>query len=160
MLTRMVGFVTTTAPERARAFYGDTLGFRFIEDDGFALSFDASGTLLRVAKAHSFTPSQATVLGWEVDDIAGAVRELAARGVVFEQFNLPFLVQDALGIWTAPNGDRVAWFKDPGRQHPFRLMPPIPTVSGVDRLRELTALLESIAADRRVLDELPEEERD
>ena len=36
-----------------------------------------------------------------------------ARGVVFEQFNLPFLVQDALGIWTAPNGDRVAWFKDP-----------------------------------------------
>jgi NAD(P)-dependent dehydrogenase (short-subunit alcohol dehydrogenase family) len=39
-------------------------------------------------------------------------------------------------------------------------MPPIPTVSGVDRLRELTALLESIAADRRVLDELPEGERD
>ena len=39
-------------------------------------------------------------------------------------------------------------------------MPPIPIVSDVDRLRELTALLESIAADRRVLDELPEEERD
>ena len=113
MLNKMVGFVTTTAPERARAFYGDTLGFRFIEDDGFALSFDANGTLLRVAKAQSFTPSQATVLGWEVTDIAAAVRELAARGVVFEQFNLPFLVQDALGIWTAPNGDRVAWFKDP-----------------------------------------------
>ena len=113
MLNKMVGFVTTTAPERARAFYGDKLGFRFIEDDGFALAFDANGTLLRVAKAQSFTPSQATVLGWEVTDIAAAVRELAARGVVFEQFNLPFLVQDALGIWTAPNGDRVAWFKDP-----------------------------------------------
>jgi len=39
-------------------------------------------------------------------------------------------------------------------------MPPIPTVSGADRLRELTELLESIAADRRVLDELPDEERD
>ena len=39
-------------------------------------------------------------------------------------------------------------------------MPPIPTVSRADRLRELTALLESIAADRRVLDELPDEERD
>ena len=39
-------------------------------------------------------------------------------------------------------------------------MPPVPTVSGADRLRELTALLESIAADRRVLDELPDEERD
>lgn len=113
MLTRMVGFVTTTAPERARGLYGDTLGFRFLEDDGFALSFDAGGTLLRVTKAQNFTPSQATVLGWEVPDIAGAVGELVARGVVFEQFNLPFLPQDALGIWTAPNGDRVAWFKDP-----------------------------------------------
>jgi catechol 2,3-dioxygenase-like lactoylglutathione lyase family enzyme len=113
MLTRMVGFVTTTSAERARAFYGDTLGFRFLGDDGFALSFDANGTRLRVAKAASFTPGQATVLGWETDDIVAAVQALAARGVHFEQFNLPFLVQDALGIWTAPNGDRVAWFKDP-----------------------------------------------
>jgi catechol 2,3-dioxygenase-like lactoylglutathione lyase family enzyme len=113
MLTRMVGFVTTTAPERARGFYGDILGFRFLEDDGFALSFDANGTLLRVGKAQHFTPSQATVLGWEVTDIVAAVRDLSGRGVAFEQFNLAFLPQDELGIWTAPNGDRVAWFKDP-----------------------------------------------
>ncbi|MEO5824052.1 MAG: VOC family protein [Vicinamibacteraceae bacterium] len=113
LLTRMVGFVTTTSPERAKAFYGERLGFRFLGDDGFALSFDANGTLLRVAKAPSFTPGQATVLGWEVTDIVAAVHELAARGVPVEQFNQPFLAQDALGIWTAPNGDRVAWFKDP-----------------------------------------------
>jgi catechol 2,3-dioxygenase-like lactoylglutathione lyase family enzyme len=113
VLTRMVGFVTTTQPERAKAFYGGTLGFAFLGDDGFALSFDAHGTRLRVAKAQAFTPSQATVLGWEVDDIVAAVRELAGCGVTFEQFNLPFLAQDALGIWTAPGGDQVAWFKDP-----------------------------------------------
>ena len=113
VLTRMVGFVTTTAPDRAKAFYGDVLGFTFLGDDGFALSFDANGTLLRIAKAQHFTPSSATVLGWEVADIVAAVRDLSARGVRFEQFNLPFLAQDALGIWTAPNGDRVAWFKDP-----------------------------------------------
>jgi catechol 2,3-dioxygenase-like lactoylglutathione lyase family enzyme len=113
VLTKMVGFVTTTNPERARAFYADTLGFTFLGDDGFALAFDAHGTLLRAAKARTFTPSQATVLGWEVGDIVAAVQELMGRGVRFEQFNLPFLAQDALGIWTAPNGDRVAWFKDP-----------------------------------------------
>jgi len=113
ILTRMVGFVTTTAPDRARAFYEDVLGFTFRGDDGFALSFDAHGTRLRIAKAQAFTPSPATVLGWEVDDITAAVTELGGRGVRFEQFNLPFLTQDALGIWTAPNGDRVAWFKDP-----------------------------------------------
>ena len=113
ILTRMVGFVTTTAPDRAKVFYGDVLGFTFLGDDGFALSFDAHGTRLRVAKTRAFTPSPATVLGWEVDDIVAAVQALAARGVQFEQFNLPFLTQDALGIWTAPTGDRVAWFKDP-----------------------------------------------
>ena len=113
LLTRMVGFLTTTSPERAMTYFADTLGFGFLGDDGFALSFDANGTLLRIAKAQHFTPSPATVLGWEVSDIAAAVRELAARGVQFERFNLPFLAQDALGIWTAPNGDRVAWFKDP-----------------------------------------------
>ena len=113
VLTKMVGFVTTTNPERAKAFYAGTLGFTFLGDDGFALSFDAHGTLVRAAKAQAFIPSQATVLGWEVADIAGAVQALAGRGVRFEQFNLPFLTQDALGIWTAPNGDRVAWFKDP-----------------------------------------------
>jgi catechol 2,3-dioxygenase-like lactoylglutathione lyase family enzyme len=113
VLTRMVGFVNTTQPARAKAFYGSTLGFTFLGDDGFALSFDANGTRLRVAKAQAFTPSQATVLGWEVDDLAAAVRELAERGVQFEQFNLPFLKQDPLGIWISPSGDQVAWFKDP-----------------------------------------------
>ena len=112
VLTRMVGFVQTTQPGRAREFYGDTLGFAFLGDDGFALAFDANGTSLRVAKAKAFAPSPATVLGWEVD-IAQAVRDLTGRGVTFEQFNLPFLKQDPLGIWTAPNGDQVAWFKDP-----------------------------------------------
>jgi len=53
MLNKMVGFVTTTSPERARGFYGDTLGFRFLEDDGFALSFDASGTLQRTVEESS-----------------------------------------------------------------------------------------------------------
>ena len=112
-LSKIVGFLTTTKPDEARKFFGETLGFRFVADDDFALVFDANGTTIRVAKARAFTPAQGTVLGWEVDDIRAAVRELAARGVHFEQFNLPFLKQDELGVWTAPGGDEVAWFKDP-----------------------------------------------
>lgn len=113
VLTRMVAFVTTTNPERARAFYSGILGFRFVVDDGFALVFDANGTMLRIAKAQAFTPAQGTVLGWQVDDMPAAVDELKKRGVLFEQFNLPFLKQDPDGVWTAPTGDQVAWFKDP-----------------------------------------------
>ncbi|HET6189823.1 MAG TPA: hypothetical protein VFE59_22870 [Trebonia sp.] len=43
-------------------------------------------------------------------DIAAAVRDLAARGVNFTRYD--GLAQDDLGIWTAPGGDRVAWFQD------------------------------------------------
>jgi catechol 2,3-dioxygenase-like lactoylglutathione lyase family enzyme len=114
MLKEMVGFVTTTDPAKTKQFYGEMLGFRLIADDEFAVVFDANGTLLRAARAHGpFTPAQGTVLGWEVADVHASVRELTARGVKFEQFNLPFLKQDADGVWVAPNGDEVAWFKDP-----------------------------------------------
>ena len=113
VLTRIIGFVTTSNPEKAKAFYGDVLGFRLMSEDHFALAYDANGTMIRVAKAQAFTPAHGTVLGWEVDDIHAAIRELMPRGVHFEQFNLPFLKQDELGVWTPPNGDKVAWFKDP-----------------------------------------------
>ena len=112
-LTRMVGFVTTTHPERAKAFYGESLGFTLQHDDDFALVFDANGTMLRVVKAQAFTPGVGTVLGWQVDDVYAAIRELVARGVRFEQFALPFMPQDEFGVWAASPTDRVAWFKDP-----------------------------------------------
>jgi catechol 2,3-dioxygenase-like lactoylglutathione lyase family enzyme len=113
VLTRMIGFVITSNPEKAKTFYGQILGFRLISDDNFALVFDANGTMIRVGKGQKFTPAQNTVLGWEVADIHSAIRELMQRGVHFEQFNLPFMKQDELGVWTPPNGDQVAWFKDP-----------------------------------------------
>jgi catechol 2,3-dioxygenase-like lactoylglutathione lyase family enzyme len=113
VLTRMIGFIVTSNPDGAKTFYGEVLGFRLLSDDNFALVFDANGTMLRVGKGQAFTPAQNTVLGWEVDDIRAAIRELTPRGVRFEQFNLPFMKQDDLGVWTPPNGDQVAWFKDP-----------------------------------------------
>jgi catechol 2,3-dioxygenase-like lactoylglutathione lyase family enzyme len=109
----MVGFVMTADAEKARAFYEKALGFRFLADDGFALVFDANGSMLRVGKGRKLDPAPHTVLGWEVDDVHATIRELAGRGVTFEQWNLPFMKQDADGVWTPPNGDQVAWFKDP-----------------------------------------------
>ncbi len=112
-LTSMIGFVTTTDAEKAKTFYGNVLGFQFVKDDGFALVFDAHGTMLRVAKAKGHKPVVGTILGWQVEDIDATVRELSACGVKFEQFGLSFMKQNEFGIWDAPGGDRVAWFKDP-----------------------------------------------
>ena len=52
-----------------------------------------------------------TVLGWRVTDITAAIRGLAARGVVFLRYE--GMDQDSDGVWTAPGGDKVAWFTDP-----------------------------------------------
>lgn len=67
--------------------------------------------MIRIAKAGKFTPAQYTVMGWEVTDIGAMVKWLNSRGVEFEKY--PFVQDRELGIWTTPNGDKVAWFKDP-----------------------------------------------
>jgi len=110
-LNRIVTFLLTQRPESAIGFYRDALGLTFLRDDGFALVFDLNGTLLRIGKVPSHTPVQNTVLGWEVDEIGTAVRELAAKGVAFEHY--PNMGQDEQGVCTFPSGDKVAWFKDP-----------------------------------------------
>ena len=107
----IVAFVGTTDPKRAKAFYAKTLGLRLVSEDGFALAFDAGGTMLRVAIVQTLQPAGYTVLGWIVPDIAKGVRDLVKRRVVFQRYD--GMGQDALGIWSSPSGARVAWFTDP-----------------------------------------------
>jgi catechol 2,3-dioxygenase-like lactoylglutathione lyase family enzyme len=107
----IVAFVPTRDSGKARSFYEGVLGLRFVKDDGFALVLDANGIMVRVAKAPEFKPAAFTILGWQVSGIEKVVAALHGRGVHFERFG--FLEQDKVGIWTAPSGDKVAWFKDP-----------------------------------------------
>lgn len=108
----LVAFVATARPDAARAFYAEVLGLELTSDDQFALVFDAGGTTLRVAKVEQLQPAPFTVLGWLVDDIESAAADLSARGVQFERYG-EWMQQDAHGIWSAPGGARIAWFKDP-----------------------------------------------
>jgi len=109
--SKIVAFVAITDAEKARAFYEGVLGLQFVKDDGFALVFDANGIMVRAARMKEVTPLPFTVLGWQVSGIEDSVRALTKKGVRFEIFG--FFKQDELGIWTAPTGDKVAWFKDP-----------------------------------------------
>ena len=109
--SKVIGLVPTKDSTTARAFYEGKLGFQFVSDDPFALVLRAGETMVRIAKAQNFTPAPYTVLGWEVRDIEAVVRWLQERGVVFEKY--PFVQDQELGIWTAPGGNKVAWFKDP-----------------------------------------------
>jgi catechol 2,3-dioxygenase-like lactoylglutathione lyase family enzyme len=106
-----MAFVATKNPDKAKAFYQDTLKLKSTADDPFALVFDANGTMLRVSKVKELTPAPFTVLGWHVTNIAAEIRELKGRGVAFEFFK--GIQQDDSGVWTSPSGAKVAWFKDP-----------------------------------------------
>jgi len=108
--SKMIGFVPTRDSRAAREFYEGKLDFQFVSDDPFALVMRAGESKIRIAKTKDFTPAAYTVLGWEVQDIAGIVEWLTERGVVFEKY--PFVQDQELGIWTTPAGDKVAWFKD------------------------------------------------
>lgn len=106
-----MAFVATTRPDRARTFYADVLGLRLVSDEAWAIVFEADGIMLRVQKVPALEPAQHTVLGWQVPDIVATMSALVDRGVRFERY--PALPQDEHGVWTTPDGHRVAWFKDP-----------------------------------------------
>ena len=109
--TDIVAFVPTKDGNQARLFYEGVLGLRFVSDDGYALVFNANGIMIRVVKVRAFTPAQYTILGWGVQGIEKIMTALKEKGVHFEHFG--FSKQNDLGMWIAPNGDKVAWFKDP-----------------------------------------------
>ena len=68
--------------------------------------------MLRVTVVREHKPAQFTVLGWGVESIENAVDRLTAAGAEFQRY--PGINDgDPKGIWNAPSGARVAWFKDP-----------------------------------------------
>ncbi len=107
----ITAFVATANPRRSKRFYRDTLGLRLVSDDRFAIAFNCRGVQLRIQKVDSLRPQPFTAVGWRVPDIRRAVARLARSGVTFERY--AFMKQDELGIWLAPSGAKVAWFKDP-----------------------------------------------
>jgi catechol 2,3-dioxygenase-like lactoylglutathione lyase family enzyme len=108
---KLVTFVPVRNADVARAFYRDTLGLTMIYEDSFALVFDVQGVMLRVTLAGEFQPQRFTILGWQVADAVEFAGKLSAGGVHLERF--PGLSQDEHGLWHAPGGAKIAWFKDP-----------------------------------------------
>lgn len=103
--------VTTNRPEAAKAFYTDVLGLRLISEDAFGIQFAGRIGFLRVAKAPGTIPPAHAVMNFMVADVAATAQSLVAKGVKMERFG--FLQQDADGLWTSPEGQKVGWFRDP-----------------------------------------------
>ena len=92
-------------------FYRDVLGLTLIEKSPYALDFMGGAHMLRVQIVSSVEPIGHTVHGWQVSDISTEIESLTSKGVTFIEYE--FLQQDGIGVWTTPDGNKIAWFKDP-----------------------------------------------
>lgn len=107
-----VAFLSVRDREEGRAFYEGKLGLKHKSRDDFGDFYELGAGLLRITPMPDFVAHPHPVLGWDVPDIAAAVRALQDRGVAFTIYE--GMGQDELGVWTAPDGKaKVAWFSDP-----------------------------------------------
>jgi catechol 2,3-dioxygenase-like lactoylglutathione lyase family enzyme len=106
-ITAMVG---TVRPDASNGFYKDVLGLKLVGEDQYASIFEAGNARLRVSRVPAVVPAPYAVVAFTVADIEAVVDALAAKGVAFQRY--AFFTQDDRGIWTAPEGTRVAWFHD------------------------------------------------
>ncbi|MGH3058838.1 MAG: VOC family protein [Gaiellaceae bacterium] len=103
--------------EKAKEFYGQTLGLDVEETPEGLVLHIAGGTGVFIYPSDNYTAPKHTVLNFPVDDIDAAVDELVRRGVRMEQYDMPGLKTDERGVFRGDAGDvgprAIAWFKDP-----------------------------------------------
>jgi predicted enzyme related to lactoylglutathione lyase len=98
--------------EKAKEFYGRTLGLKVSESNGLLTLHLAGGNNVLIYPKPNHTPATFTVLNFPADDVDRSVDELTKRGVRFEIYDLPEIKTDKKGIMRG-NGPTIAWFKDP-----------------------------------------------
>jgi catechol 2,3-dioxygenase-like lactoylglutathione lyase family enzyme len=108
-----MGFLATRNFARARTFYESALGLDFVSQDDFALVMRSGPILVRFTRPPELVIAPYAVFGWQVADIDAVVAKLSTKGVSFERYAHFGDSQRADGVWSAPSGAKVAWFKDP-----------------------------------------------
>ena len=97
---------------RAKEFYERTLGLKKVDEEGDELVvFESGDSVLNVYRSDYAGTNKATAVTWSVDDLEAEVRDLKAKGVTFEHYDMPETKLDG-DIHVAGNM-KVAWFKDP-----------------------------------------------
>ncbi|MFF1443569.1 VOC family protein [Streptomyces sp. NPDC058295] len=112
--TRGFSSYSVDSIERAKEFYGRTLGLNVDLDDrmGILAVHLAGGADVMLYPKDDHQAATFTVLNFHVDDIEQVVDDLTSRGVSFEFYD--GFGQDAKGIARdAGPGPSIAWFKDP-----------------------------------------------
>jgi catechol 2,3-dioxygenase-like lactoylglutathione lyase family enzyme len=102
--------IPVTDLARAKSFYTEKLGFKVVEEQDEGVHFESGGVRFDIYPTRVGAGAGATIAGWIVDDLNAEMEELRARGVTFEEYDLPGL-KTVNGI-AELEGFRGAWFKD------------------------------------------------
>jgi len=97
--------------QKAKEFYGQTLGLDVSETQGLLTLHLAGGTTVLIYPKPNHTPASFTILNFPVDKIEEAVDKLTKSGVRFERYEGD-IKTDEKGIFRG-GGPLIAWFKDP-----------------------------------------------
>lgn len=105
--------VPTTDLQRAKRFYGETLGLREAEsDEERGVYYQAGGgTMLNLYERPHATADHA-VATFIVENLEAVMADLRRRGVSFEEYDLPDLKTEH-GVFSDESGFKAAWLKDP-----------------------------------------------
>jgi catechol 2,3-dioxygenase-like lactoylglutathione lyase family enzyme len=117
------GNVATRIPvgnlQRAKAFYADKLGLEPIEERPGGLRYSCANGEFALFESAGAASGDHTQMAWEVDDIEATVGQLRARGVEFEEYDLPGMktvngIAEVAGNYPSKGGkgERAAWFRD------------------------------------------------
>ncbi len=99
--------------ERARAFYADRLGLTPSQQvEGIMLLYrTAAGSTFSVYQTEFAGQAGHTIAQWHVADVDATVRDLRAKGVTFEHYDMPGVEWDN-DVASMGGMGKAAWFKD------------------------------------------------
>lgn len=114
MLKDMDAVATIAVKEldAADRFYSGTLGLEQVSADSQVIVYASGKTRLFVYKSQYAGTNQATSVNWMAgDDVERIAKDLAAKGIPFERYDMPGMSHD--GPVHVMGDFKVAWFKDP-----------------------------------------------
>ncbi len=107
---KLQSIILTTNMTASEAYYRDLLGLKPVGRFDGALVFKVGGGDLRICPVPSHEATEHTVLGFAVNNVAAEVDAQHRKGITFER--LVGTPCENTGIFTTPDGSKVAWFRD------------------------------------------------
>jgi catechol 2,3-dioxygenase-like lactoylglutathione lyase family enzyme len=103
-------YIPVADVSRARRFYEETLGRRPKQEFAGGVIYECGGAEVFLYLTSNAGTSKASQAYWQVQDVEAEVAELKARGLKFEEYDMPGMTMKD-SIVTA-GGAKTAWFKD------------------------------------------------